>query len=973
MKKFLSLSMFVMFSMMAFSQATTLFISEIAEGSSNNKYLEIYNGTGSAVDLSNFSLSSCSNGCDVSGEFDFPDNITFAPMTMLNDGDVYLIAHPSADASILAVADMTFTFLSNGDDSYALTNAGATASVYTIIDIVGDLQGDPGSGWPVADDSNGTQNQTLVRKSTVCNGNPIELGSFGTDVASSEWIVNPIDDWSNINVHTSSCVATCDTYHTLTLTECTSYTSPSGLYTWTTTGMYNDTIPNAAMCDSIITVDLTIAPVYNETATETICSGSSYTFGTQTLTTQGQYTELFTSIDGCDSTVVLDLTVVASYNETATAEICDGDSYIFGTQTLTVAGPYTELFTSSTGCDSTVNLTLTVLATSSSSITEVVCGSYTAPDAMVYTTTGMYTAVIPNAVGCDSTISIDLTVNNASTNTITDAACGSYTANSMTYTTSGTYIQTMPNAAGCDSVITFILDITPTPVAPTVSGDETYCDGDAINDMMATGAGFDSLIISGVADATLPGGVPKCIEFFAIYDIADLSTYGFGSANNGGGSDGEEFTFPAISLTAGSTYKVATDSTNYFAFFGEYPNNTATSAANVNGDDAIELFHNGVVIDVFGDINMDGSGQAWEYLDSWAYRNNNSLPNGGVFNVAEWTFGGGDVLDGATDNATSANPFPLGSFTTATPTSTINWYSDAGLTTNVGTGSTLTPSGAPGAVIYYATETLTGGSTCEGPASMITITVNALPSMDAIADQTLCANDATAAIAFTSSDAGVTFDWTNDDASINLATSGSGDIASFNTENTGSTAVTAVITVTPMANGCAGTPENFSIIVNPLPSVAFTPISTACVYDDAFSISASPSGGTFSGTGVTGTDFDPATAGVGVHTITYEYTDATTTCTASAMIDITVDACASIEENNVNNVAIFPNPATDVITLTFEADEALVTLYSIQGQVMSVNTIHSSEMINVSDLDAGTYIVKVQANNRTYTDRVIIK
>jgi hypothetical protein len=251
--------------------------------------------------------------------------------------------------------------------------------------------------------------------------------------------------------------------------------------------------------------------------------------------------------------------------------------------------------------------------------------------------------------------------------------------------------------------------------------------------------------------------------------------------------------------------------------------------------------------------------------------------------------------------------------------------------------------------------------------------VNALPSMDAIADQTLCANDATAAIAFTSSDSGVTFDWTNDDASINLATSGSGDIASFNTENTGSTAVTAVITVTPMANGCAGTPENFSIIVNPLPSVAFTPISTACVYDDAFSISASPTGGTFSGTGVTGTDFDPATAGVGVHTITYEYTDATTTCSASAMIDITVDACASIEENNVNNVAIFPNPATEVITLTFEADEALVTLYSIQGQVMSVNTIHSSEMINVSDLDAGTYIVKVQANNRTYTDRVIIK
>lgn len=971
MKKFLSLSMFVMFSMMAFSQATTLFISEIAEGSSNNKYLEIYNGTGAPVDLSNFSLSSCSNGCDVFGEFDFPDNITFPAMTMLADGDVYLIAHPSADPSILALADMTFSFLSNGDDTYALTNAGATASVYTIIDIVGDLQGDPGSGWPVADDTNGTQNQTLVRKSTVCSGNPTELGSFGTDALTSEWIVNPQDDWTNINTHTSMCVATCDSYNTTSITACTSYTSPSGNYTWTMNGSYNDTVPNAAMCDSIITINLTIAPVYNETATATICSGSSYTFGTQTLTIQGQYTELFSSIDGCDSTVVLDLTVVSSYSETATATICDGDSYTLGTQTLTTAGPYTELFTSSTGCDSTVDLTLTVLMQSSSSITEIACGSYTAPDGMVYNSTGMYTAVIPNNEGCDSTISINLTVNMPSTNTVVASACDSYMANAMTYTTSGIYTQTMMNAAGCDSVITFDLTITATPSAPTVSGDEMYCDGDMLNDMMATETSFDSLIISGIADATLPGGVPKCIEFYAIYDIADLSAYGFGSANNGGGTDGEEFTFPAIALTAGSTYKVATDSVNYLAFFGEYPNNTAPFPANVNGDDAIELFHNGAVIDVFGDINTDGSGEPWEYLDGWAYRNNNAMPNGGVFNISEWSFSGINVWDGATDNATSGFIFPLGTFMTTPPVSEINWFSDASLMTNVGTGATLTPSGAPGATTYYVTESIIGGSTCQGSASMVTITVNALPSMDAVTSQTLCADEATTAITFTSPDAGVTFDWTNDDASINLAATGSGDIASFNTANAGATAVTATITVTPMANGCAGGTESFSITVNPLPVLTFD-ATTACVYNDAFTMVATPTGGTFTGTGVTGADFDPAAAGNGVHTITYDYTDANN-CSASIMADITVDECASIEENNVNNVSIYPNPANDVINLTFEADEAVVSIFSIQGQEMSVNTVHSSEQIDTSGLVSGTYIVKVVANNNTYLQRLIIK
>lgn len=877
MKKLLSLSMFVMFSMMAFSQTTDLIISEYAEGlGGNKKYIEIYNGTGSDIDMSNYQLWKSVNANPWSGSVQLSGIIA--------NGATYVIANNVTDTP---GADLYDTYLSfNGDDAMAIAKDPGSGT-YAPIDIVGEDAIDPGSGWTVAGVTNATQDAILIRKATVCSPTTNWVLSAGTDATDSQWII-AVDPFTNsaeatdLGMHTNSCVATCDSYASISLTECTSYTSPSGLYTWTMNGLYNDTIPNTALCDSIITFDLTIATVYNETAALTICSGTSYTFGTQTLTAQGQYTELFTSMDACDSTVILDLTVVASYTETATAEICDGDTYTFGSQSLTLAGPYSELFTSSTGCDSTVNLTLTLLAPTSSSLTEVVCGSYTAPDAMVYTATGLYTAVIPNTAGCDSTISIDLTVNMPSANTITDAACGSYTANAMTYTTSGTYTQTTMNAAGCDSVITFVLDITPTPAAPGVSGDEMYCDGDVINDMTATGSAFDSLIISGVADATLPGGLPKCIEFYAIYDIADLSAYGFGSANNGGGTDGEEFTFPVMALAAGSTYKVATDSVNYFTFFGEYPNTTVASAANVNGDDAIELFHNGVVIDVFGDINMDGTGEAWEYLDSWTYRNNNSLPNGGVFNIAEWSFGGVDILDGATDNATSANPFPLGTFMSTTPTSEINWFSDAALTMNVGTGMTLTPSGTPGAVTYYVTETLIGGSTCDGTASMITITVNALPML------------------------------------------------------------------------------------------TFAPTSTACVYNAAFTLAATPAGGTFSGTGVSGSDFDPATAGVGVHTITYDYTDANT-CSASITADITVDACASIDENNVNNVAIYPNPATDVITLTFEADQALVTIYSVQGQIMNVNTIHSSEMINVSNLEAGTYIVKVVANNKTYTQRVIIK
>jgi len=216
MKNFYLIFTFFFVSLVSFGQATDLFISEYAEGSSNNKYIEIYNGTGAPVDLGGYSLSSCSNGCDITGEFDYPDNVTFAPGTILNDGEVYVVAHPSSDPFILAEADQTFTYLSNGDDAFALTLAGATANSYTIIDIIGDLGPDVGTAWTVGGITNGTQNHTLVRKETICSGNPIELGSFGTDPASSEWEVLASNDWTFLASHTANCANSTDPQITTT-------------------------------------------------------------------------------------------------------------------------------------------------------------------------------------------------------------------------------------------------------------------------------------------------------------------------------------------------------------------------------------------------------------------------------------------------------------------------------------------------------------------------------------------------------------------------------------------------------------------------------------------------------------------------------------------------------------------------------------------------------------------------------------
>ena len=169
------------------------------------------------------------------------------------------------------------------------------------------------------------------------------------------------------------------------------------------------------------------------------------------------------------------------------------------------------------------------------------------------------------------------------------------------------------------------------------------------------------LLITAVYDGPLSGGVPKGVELYVVNDIPDLSQFGLGSANNGGGSDGEEFTFPAGSATAGSFIYVTNNDTAFIEYYGFAPD-FIDGAVNVNGDDAIELFQAGAVIDVYGDINVDGNGDPWEYMDGWAYRIDGSTANGGVFSDADFVYSGANAVDGCTTNATCSSVMPIGTF-----------------------------------------------------------------------------------------------------------------------------------------------------------------------------------------------------------------------------------------------------------------------------------------------------------------------
>ncbi|MDA8696282.1 hypothetical protein N9M12_00745 [Gammaproteobacteria bacterium] len=183
--------------------ACDLFFSEYAEGSSNNKYLEIANFTGAEVALSGYSLPSTSNAPTTPGEYEYWNGDVFGANDVVADGDVYVVCHGSADQSILDECDATTNFLSNGDDGRKLVKG--TEDSFTVVDVLGDFQADPGSGWDVCGVSNGTKDHTLVKKEGK-EGNADWTSSRGTNETDCDWIVADSDatvngTWDGLGKH----------------------------------------------------------------------------------------------------------------------------------------------------------------------------------------------------------------------------------------------------------------------------------------------------------------------------------------------------------------------------------------------------------------------------------------------------------------------------------------------------------------------------------------------------------------------------------------------------------------------------------------------------------------------------------------------------------------------------------------------------------------------------------------------------
>jgi len=186
----------------------------------------------------------------------------------------------------------------------------------------------------------------------------------------------------------------------------------------------------------------------------------------------------------------------------------------------------------------------------------------------------------------------------------------------------------------------------------------------ALTFLFSLSVNAQDLVLQGIIDFDVPsaGSDGKAIHVLVVNDIDNLSLYGIGVANNGGGTDGQEYTFPAVSVLAGDNIMVARSPEAMASFLGATEANImlANSDIGQNGDDAIELFYNGEVIETFGDVDTDGTGESWEYVDSFAYKVDGA-----------WTYAAINCTDDAETSATSACPYPYtGVYTIGTEVST---------------------------------------------------------------------------------------------------------------------------------------------------------------------------------------------------------------------------------------------------------------------------------------------------------------
>ncbi len=179
----------------------------------------------------------------------------------------------------------------------------------------------------------------------------------------------------------------------------------------TSSGLYIDHYSTRFGCDSTVRTNLLVLKKVINTIQAEICESENYPFGNQMLNQSGTYTDTFLLPSGCDSIVVLNLLVHPEYRINQSLFICTGDSVFFNGKWIKSTGTYTDSAQTTKGCDSLSTLELTVGSVQVSTIDTAICeGAVFYFDNRVLQNAGTYYDTLSGSSGCDSVLQLNLSI-----------------------------------------------------------------------------------------------------------------------------------------------------------------------------------------------------------------------------------------------------------------------------------------------------------------------------------------------------------------------------------------------------------------------------------------------------------------------------------------------------------------------------------------------------------------------------------
>jgi len=311
-------------------------------------------------------------------------------------------------------------------------------------------------------------------------------------------------------------------------------------------------------------------------------------------------------------------------------------------------------------------------------------------------------------------------------------------------------------------------------------------------------------------------------------------------------------------------------------------------------------------------------------------------------------------------NFSSANTGGITTFAWTNSASSIGLA--AGGTGNIASFSAINSTTAPVVATITVTPTFTNGAvSCAGMPQIFMITVNPDGQVNVPANQVVCSGVSTTGVTFTTNNTvgTTTYSWTNTSADIGLSASGTGNIAAFTATNTTLSPIIATITVTPTFTngtvGCTGTPQSFTITVNPIPTITSTVPGTNCG-PGTVTLTAAASAGTVSW-------YAAATGGSALGTGP-SFTTPSLSATTTYYVGATSNACSSADRTAVT-ATINPLPApvitgpasvcagtTQAYSVTSTANHAYA--WAVSGGTIASGQSTSSVSITWGSAGSGT-------------------